>query len=898
MLVLSEASEILSTPQGSLVYYLLLLWAVAAGLAMAWGEWRRARRERAKRLLLAMVGLTLVRVAYALAALATSLGWITQAALLPPMERFADTISIGLLAWMFMPPAKRGVRAWDLTFGINLVLALGACVGFIVFWNEALTSNASLNYNASWQATVWAAWQVALIVLATLAVVRSREKGWGTFLPAMFVMFLGRLLQWLDPGVVPHLPLWERLANLVAYPLLAIAIYQGIVAGLRVHSRQLQDISQASLDQIKSLIFLFEAGQQTSSSLDLSTVLDNSVSGIARALDADQCAIAFPEEGNGGQMRLVAIYNPARQGRGEVVAFPLEYQLTVQQAMRRKKYVIVEELDNVQLQVLFALLGSGETGPLLVQPLVSGGQAIGAIIVGNSRSRRPFTPNEAKLCQSMADQAVTAIQNAWRYQAARRQIKDLNQALDGGRHAIQEAKAQNQKLTEQLASAQKGMEDFRRREEAAREARNALEIKLVSSRAEVDSVSQRVAVLETDLGQALASAEAQRRWHEEELARRQAEWQESIEAAEQVLVVLHGMTAGILITDDQGLIRETNVAAEILLDRGSDELQNLDLKTISDDERWQQAITTASGGEAGRLTMQIGMNTLMCDVAPLPIPDTPQGEVKGLIVILQDISTEIEEQRSQLDGMATLTEELRTPLTTIISYADLLLSEAVGIVGSAQRKFLLRIKAGAERMVQMANDLTKEAGGEERWTSPQRKTVDVNKLIEATLARSHVQLEDRALTLDLDLPDDLPPVKGDPDYLRRVLSSLLSNAFLASSVGGRIQVCTAKSLGSPFDREGLDVNGNGFVVVSVKDSGGGLSDEALSRIFDRARPSQTPQGLGESGASLALVKMLVEAHGGRLWVESESGVGTTISCVLPANDRWERLGPLDGDSAE
>jgi len=898
MSVLSEVGKILSSPQGSLIYHLLLLWAVAAGVGMAWGEWRRAWRERARRLLLALVGLALARVVYALAPLAASVGWMTQLALLPPLERFADVVSIGLLAWAFMPPAKRGVRVWDLMFGVNLVLAVGVCAGFVALWDEALASHATLNYNTSWQATVWTVWQVALVLLASFAAVRSREQGWGTFFSAMLVMLLGRLLQWFYPGDVLHLPVWERLANLVAYPLIAVAVYQAIVAGLRVHSRQLQDISQASLDQIKSLLFLFEASQETSSSLELSTVLDNAVAGIARALDADQCAIAFPEEDNSGQMRLVAIYNPARQGQGEAVAFPLEYQLTVQQAMRRKKYIMVEESDNVQLKVLFALLGSGETGPLLVQPLVSEGKAIGAIIVGNSRSRRPFTPNEAKLCQSMAEQVVGAIQNARCYQAAQRRIEELNQVSSKDRRALQQAKDQAQELADRLARIQTGMEGLGRREEAAREARNALEIKLVSSRAETDTLSARVTVLETDLAQAHASAEAQLRWHEEELIRQQEEWQDTIEAAERTLSVLHGLTAGILITDAQGVILETNVAAEILLDRGSEELQALRLEVISDDERWQQAIAAASGGEAVRLTMQIGTNTLMCDVAPLPDPDAPQGEAVGLIVIMQDISAEIGEQRTRLEAIATLTEELRTPLTTVISYADLLLSEAVGIVGSVQQKFLLRIKAGAELMAQMASDLIKEAGGEERWTSPQRQVLDVNKLVEAALARSRVQLEDRALTLDLDLFDDLSSIKGDPDYLRRALSSLLSNAYLASAVGGRVQVQTTESFSPPFDREGLDLNGDGFVIVSVKDSGGGLSDEALGRVFDRTRPSQTPPGLGESGASLALVRMLVEAHGGRLWVESESGVGTTFSCVLPVNKQGEGFGQPGEISAE
>jgi len=883
MSVLSEAIGILGTPQGSLVYHLLLLWVVLSALGIVWGEWQRARREHAQRLLVAMSGLALVRFAYVLAAFLTWIGWVDQAILLPPLERFADAATLGLLAWAFVPPSSRGANLWNAILGGVLVLALGTCVGFTILWSQALAATPTLGYNTSWQATVWLLGQVALAVTALVAILRSRREGWGTFAPALFIVLLGALAQWYMPPRVPHLPLWQRAANLIAYPLFAVAIYQDVVAGLHVHSRELQDISQASLDQIKSLLYLFEASQQTSSSLDLTTVLNKAAQGIARVLNADQCAIAFPEEGNAGQMRLVAIHNPTRQGRGEAVSFPLEYQLTVQQAIRRKRHVLIEDSENVQLKVLFALLGSGGTGPLLVQPLVDDREVVGAIIVGNARSQRSFSANEAKLCQSMAEQVVSAIQNARRYQEAQVRIHKLSKAQGEEQEALQEARQRVQELAEHLTQAQHTVKDLERREEIAREARNALEIKLVSRRAEGESLAQRLAVIETDLAQTHANANAQIRWHEQELIRQQIEWEETLQDAEAIQHVLHGMTAGLLITDAQGQVEEVNVAAEILLDRGSEDLRGLALEAISDDERWQQAVSTARGGEAVRLTMRIGINTLMCDVAPLQAEETAYGQEQKLVAILQDISAETEDQRARLEAIALLSEELRTPITTVVSYADLLLSEAIGILGEAQRKFLLRIKAGAERMSQMVSDLTREAGGEEQWARPQRQEVDLNKLVEATVAGAHTQLEDRELTLDLDLPEDLPLIKADPDYMRRVVTNLLSNACLASSVGGEIQVRTAESTGA-LQGQRLHLNGDRFVVLAIRDSGGGLQDEALGRIFDRGRPSRTPPGLGESGAGLALVKTLVEAHGGRLWVESEQGAGTTFSFILPVND--------------
>jgi signal transduction histidine kinase/GAF domain-containing protein len=887
MVILSEISKILSTPQGTLIYYLLVFWAVIAGLAMALGEWRRAHDEVAQRLLLAMGGLVLVRVVYAIVALLAAADWIDGLVFLPPLERFVSTSSLGLLAWALMPPPRRGVHTWDWVFGVNLALAVAVCLGFTVLWGQALTVNAGLDYNTFWQETVWLVWQFGLLLVAGVAAVWSRGGGWGAFLAAMLVLLVGNVLEWFLPSEVPHLPVWQRLASMIAYPLIAVGVYLELIGGLRVRSSELRDISQASLDQIKSLLNLFEASQQTSSTLDMATVLESAVQGIAQVLDADQCAIVFPEEADSGTMRLVAIYNPLRQGRGEAVTFPLDYQLTVQQAIRRRKPVLVDESDNIQLKVLFALLGSGETGPLLVQPLLTENESIGAIIAGNSRSRRAFTPNEAKLCQSLAEQVVAAVQNARLYQVAKGQIQALSHAQAEGRRELQVANGQIQELTARLAEAQAEIAELKQYEEAVREARHALEVGLVGSQVEAEALSERLAVLETDLAQAHANAEAQLRWHEEELAHQRAEWEQAVQAAESMQAILQGMTAGILVTDGQGVIQEANVAAEMLLDLGADQLIGISLKEIISDERWQRAIAAASGGEAVRLTMQIGVNTLMCDMTPLHVAEGRPAEMHQLVAILQDISAEVSEvegQRNRLEVVASVAEELRTSIATIANYADLLLGEEAGTAPSGQRKYLSRIKTSAERLMQMTVRLTQAAGVGERWSQPQRELVDINKLIKATVVGSQSQLDGQGIMVELDLAADLPAVQADPDGLRRVMSNLLSNASLASSKGTVIQVQSAQSSDFPPGSEEVALNGNGFVVVSVRDSGGGLSGDALDRAFDQARPSQTPHGLGESGAELALVKTLIEEHGGHLWVESEKGAGTTFSFVLPIND--------------
>jgi signal transduction histidine kinase len=735
-------------------------------------------------------------------------------------------------------------------------------------------------------------WQLGLLLVAGSAAVWSREDGWGAFLAALLVLFVGIVLEWVLPSEVPNVPVWQRLASLVAYPLIAVAVYLKLIGGLRVRSSEFRDISQASLDQMKSLLNLFEASQQTSSTLDTATVLENAVQGIARVLDADQCAIVFPEEADSGTMRLVAIHNPLRQGRGEAVTFPLDYQLTVQQAIRRRKPVLVGESDNIQLKVLFALLGSGETGPLLVQPLLTEKEAIGAIIAGNSRTRRAFTANEVKLCGSLAEQVVAAVQNARLYQVAKGQIQALNKAQAESRRELQVANGQIQELSGRLTEAQEEIAELKQYEEAVREAHHALEVGLVGNQSETDALSERLVVLETDLAEAHANSEAQLRWHEEEMAHLRAEWEQATQAAESAQGILEGMTAGILVTDEQRVIRQANVAAEMLLELGTDQLVGISLHEIISDERWQQAVASASGGEAVRLTISIGANRLMCDMAPLRIAEARPAETYQLVAILQDISAEtsaeisaeMEVRQNRMEAVISAAEELRTPITTITNYAELLLNEEAGGVPSGQRKYLSRIKSSAERLGQMTDELLQTAGAAGRGSQAQRQLVDINKLIKSTVVGSQSQLDGRGIMVELDLAADLPAVQADPDGLRRVMSNLLSNASLASTKGAVIQVQSAESSHLPPGSEEVALNGNGFVFVSVTNSGGGLSGDALSLAFDRTRPSQMPLGLGESGAELALARALIEEHGGRLWVESEEGSGTTFRFVLPIND--------------
>lgn len=851
MAIQLQFASFMSDPLGSPIYHLVLLLVVQTALFMAWSDWRRTRQAQALRMMLAMVGLSLVNLGYFATGLITLAGASEPAILLPPYERFAGTASIGFIAWAFAPSSGRRMRFWDLAVMTNLVLALCALVLSAVLWSEALAGSPALNLNTHWLSAVWKAWQIVLILLSIVGISRNREEGWIAAILTMVVILLGQVTQivFVQSSGGLHLPTWTRLANLIAYPLLTIAVYQRTVTGHRYHSSQLQDINQASLDQIKSLLHLSEASLRMSSTLDLPTVLSCAAESVTSAFAADLGAVAILLEDNPGAMHLAALHNVESEDHGELDTFPLEYQPAIRQALQQKRHVFVEQGDDVQVRALYGILGSSETGPLLIQPLLCEGEPMGVIIVGRTRSRRPFTHHEAKLGEQIALHLQNPIQNSRRFKAAQDRIEQLRMSRSEEQRTLQKTLVRLQDLSEKVTSIEAESETLR-------ETRDSLETQLSSSRSEVVSLTKRLAEAEVDLAQ------------------QQAEWEGTIQ--EMVPVT----TVGVLVTDARGVIRATNTTAEILLERAGHELRGLELGALDVASEWLRAIRMASQGRPAHLEVQVGGNTLTCDVAHLPQPGTAQDAAAGLVVILQKISTEAKAQRARLEAIAAMAGELRTPLSTVIGYADLLLSEAMGGVTGVTRKFLQRIKADAERMSLVVNELAVEASGTDQEARLTLQSVQLNDEIDNALVAARAQLAIKVLSTDVQLASDLPTVEADPEQVQRILGGLLSNACMASPVGGRVQIKSYRSGGPRAPRSSAQFI-PGFVTVSIKDQGGGLTDAALDQVFDGARPSQTPPGLGESGAGLAFVKELVEAHDGHIWIDSRGGSSTTFSFSLP-----------------
>lgn len=224
--------------------------------------------------------------------------------------------------------------------------------------------------------------------------------------------------------------------------------------------------------------------------------------------------------------------------------------------------------------------------------------------------------------------------------------------------------------------------------------------------------------------------------------------------------------------------------------------------------------------------------------------------------------------------MLSIAQELRQPMSSIIGYTDLLLGESVGLLGAMQRKFLERVKASSERMGGLLEELIQISSLDGKEMSLNPVMVDLNAVIDEAVAGMIAQLSEKNISLRVDLPDELPPIQADLEALQQILLNLLSNAIMATPADGEVTLRA---------RVETKENEPSFLLLQVTDQGGGIPSSDLPRVFSRLYRADNVliQGIGDTGVGLAIVKTLVEAHHGRIWVDTEMDHGSAFSVLLP-----------------
>ncbi len=269
------------------------------------------------------------------------------------------------------------------------------------------------------------------------------------------------------------------------------------------------------------------------------------------------------------------------------------------------------------------------------------------------------------------------------------------------------------------------------------------------------------------------------------------------------------------------------------------------------------------------MVLHRGETTVWTSASAGPIRD-PAGNLQGAVITLVDITArhELEEQRDDL--VRAISHDLRSPLTAVYGQAQLLLQllQSTGADERLQRS-AHAIVTSAHRMNAMILDLVESTRLESGQLRLEKHPTDLLTFLSDLLQRSAQVMAVHRIRLDI--PPDLPQVDADPNRLERILTNLLSNALKYSDPETEVLVQAQQT--------------DKWVTISVVDRGVGISSHDLPHLFERfyrAKGARKTEGLG---MGLYISRMLVEAHGGRIWAESTPGRGSRFTFTLPAASR-------------
>jgi signal transduction histidine kinase/DNA-binding response OmpR family regulator len=325
--------------------------------------------------------------------------------------------------------------------------------------------------------------------------------------------------------------------------------------------------------------------------------------------------------------------------------------------------------------------------------------------------------------------------------------------------------------------------------------------------------------------------------------------------------VLREAREAVIVTDESDRILLCNAAAHFALDLGDVTLAGQPARAVLRQPVLREMFTEAhETGQAVRREVPLeNGRTLNAQLTPI--------EGVGYALVMQDITHLKELDRIRSEFVATVSHDLRTPLTNILGYVELL--PRAGPLSEQQQEFILRVRESMESITELVGDLL-DIGRIEAGFELDMSPCNLVHVIEASVKCFRPRAREKKQDLSWEPPQELPLVNGNTRVLGQVMDNLVSNAIKYTQEGGRIAVSA-----------GVE---NGYVVVRVADNGIGIPPADQPRIFDRFYrvASGKAAEIPGTGLGLAIVKTAIEKHKGRVWVESKPGKGSVFCFVLPA----------------
>lgn len=366
--------------------------------------------------------------------------------------------------------------------------------------------------------------------------------------------------------------------------------------------------------------------------------------------------------------------------------------------------------------------------------------------------------------------------------------------------------------------------------------------------------------------------------------------------------IIDNLVDGLLVTNPEGKITRFNPALSELFELGEINFIDRNCREIFSEQltdlitQAQQATGEIFTAEIPLAEARIGKAVATAILKPAH-PDDPKTDAEaflGAVVLIRDITSEKEVDRMKTDFISTVSHELRTPLTSVLGFAKIIkkkLDEVVFPTITSEDKKVQRTVRQVEenidiivseglRLTTLINDvldIAKMEAGKVDW---REESLHIEEVMERATAATSALFQAKNLTLVQEIEPNLPTLLGDSDRLIQVVINLLSNAVKFTDAG-KI-TCRA-------------VRQQNTIQVSVIDTGGGIAPEDQEAVFEKFKQvgntlTDKPKG---TGLGLPICKQIIEHHGGKIWVASELGQGSTFSFTLPLPSTVEQIRQID-----
>jgi two-component system, OmpR family, phosphate regulon sensor histidine kinase PhoR len=332
--------------------------------------------------------------------------------------------------------------------------------------------------------------------------------------------------------------------------------------------------------------------------------------------------------------------------------------------------------------------------------------------------------------------------------------------------------------------------------------------------------------------------------------------------------VLEQMTDGVLIADNQGSVQLINPAAEKIFEARRDDVLGRSLAQTLRHHRlielWKRS---QESGESQEAVLELIPQKVYLQCLAIPLSHQLQGNT---LLLFQDLTHLRRLETVRRDFISNISHELRTPLASIKALTETLKEGALEDPTAAVR-FLNLMESEVDTLTQIVSELLELSRIESGRVLLHFKSTSSVEILNVAVNRLRLQAKRAGLSLQVEYPEELPQVLADRPRIEQVMINLLHNAIKFTPAGGSIFV-SARAQG-----EGPEAQ----IVFEVRDTGVGIPADDLPRIFERFYKADRARSGGGTGLGLAIARHLVEAHGGRIWVKSREGQGSSFFFSLP-----------------